>query len=455
MDFHKFTIIITLINARKAVGVLRDFSVCHDDFSLKPPDGILREGTFTWLAFVQYVHVTTGIPHQNKAPRLVLIHQQFVVGAATDLLHLPKNYKLGNIMFGDYARDEEDCGLAGMQLKMGERCARAYLEMPFSDVTPHPEYSRFGVGNSLALVKLMRSIKSAYTIPICLPSLTERLRKRKNKIVFMVDYISSVPKDFDAERLGKKTMKLYTHKECRKHRKKTRLGSEGVTHVLCSSGCGVRPGAPIVSHNLDGQFELIGVAAGSAPCSRSSMRRRLNSEPPVYIDIYPYLTWLVNVITAHTIPLAYPQNFKLVDGQSGIGIHRSGYLRTRKVQKRGWRSRTYVTGNYCYKSLRKQARKSSMFYSEKFEVNANPAAKLHINMKISAGIETTIVCARLLLPNRLTEPNIYGVGGYNITVTFTTHWFPYNFEFYLGLAGRNTSAKDFTAWLSERQPGFW
>ncbi|KAI8438705.1 hypothetical protein MSG28_011118, partial [Choristoneura fumiferana] len=286
-------------NARKAVGVLRDFSVCHDDFSLKPPDGILREGTFTWLAFVQYVH---GIPHQNKAPRLVLIHQQFVVGAATDLLHLPKNYKLGNIMFGDYARDEEDCGLAGMQLKMGERCARAYLEMPFSDVTPHPEYSRFGVGNSLALVKLMRSIKSAYTIPICLPSLTERLRKRKNKIVFMVDYISC---------------------------------------------------------------------------------------------------------------------------------------------------------NYCYKSLRKQARKSSMFYSEKFEVNANPAAKLHINMKISAGIETTIVCARLLLPNRLTEPNIYGVGGYNITVTFTTHWFPYNFEFYLGLAGRNTSAKDFTAWLSERQPGFW
>lgn len=38
--------------------------------------------------------VTTGIPHQNKAPRLVLIHHQFVVGTATDLLHLPKNYKL-------------------------------------------------------------------------------------------------------------------------------------------------------------------------------------------------------------------------------------------------------------------------------------------------------------------------------------------------------------------------
>lgn len=36
------------------------------------------------------------------------------------------------------------------------------------------------------------------------------------------------------------------------------LGSEGVTHMLCSSGCGVRSGAPIVSQNMEGAFELIG-----------------------------------------------------------------------------------------------------------------------------------------------------------------------------------------------------
>lgn len=37
-----------------------------------------------------------------------------------------------------------------------------------------------------------------------------------------------------------------------------KLGSEGVTHVLCTSGCGVRPGAPIISQNSQGSFELIG-----------------------------------------------------------------------------------------------------------------------------------------------------------------------------------------------------
>ncbi|KAG6462336.1 hypothetical protein O3G_MSEX013194 [Manduca sexta] len=299
---------------RSTFSMIRDFSNCHDDFNLKPPDGILKEHTFTWLGFVQYMHVTTGLPHHSKAPRVVLIQKQYVVGTATDMLRLPKNYKLGNIIFGDYERDEEDCGLTKMQIKMDVKCPRAYIEMPFMDITPHPEYSRFGVGNSLALVKLLRPMKSHYMVPICLPSLAERMRKRKTKIVFMVDYISTVPRDFDTEKMGKKTLKMYTHKECRKHRMKSKAGSEGVTHVICSSGCGVRPGAPIITHNADGAFELIGVAAGGAPCSRRSMRRRLIRESPLYIDIYPYMTWIINVITANKLPLPYSNNFMLVEG---------------------------------------------------------------------------------------------------------------------------------------------
>ena len=37
-------------------GMLRDFATCHDDFDLKPPDGVLKEHTFTWLGFAQYSH---------------------------------------------------------------------------------------------------------------------------------------------------------------------------------------------------------------------------------------------------------------------------------------------------------------------------------------------------------------------------------------------------------------
>jgi hypothetical protein len=95
-----------------------------------------------------------------------------------------------------------------------------------------------------------------------------------------------------------------------------RLGSEGVTHVLCSSGCGVRPGAPIISQSSEGMFEVMGLAAGGASCARRSMRHRLNTEPPLYIDVYPYVTWIVNVVTANLLPRPYSHNFKLVEGGS-------------------------------------------------------------------------------------------------------------------------------------------
>lgn len=90
-----------------------------------------------------------------------------------------------------------------------------------------------------------------------------------------------------------------------------------MTHVLCSSGCGIRNGAPIVSHTSEGSFELIGIAAGGATCSRRSMRRRFISEPPLYIDVYPYVNWMINVITANTLPQPYSHNFMLVDGGPG------------------------------------------------------------------------------------------------------------------------------------------
>ncbi|KAI5630821.1 hypothetical protein NE865_16467 [Phthorimaea operculella] len=372
------------------MGMLRDFSDCHDDHGLKPPDGLLKDHLFTWVAFVQYIHVTTSLPHHSKAPRVVLVHKQFGLGTATDLLHLPKNYKLGNVVFGDYERDEEDCGLTLSQIKIGLKCPRAYIEMPVSDIIPHPEFTRFGVGNSIALIKFLRPMKSHYMIPVCLPTPFERDRLRRKKVVFLVDY---------------------------------RLGSEGVTHVLCTSGCGVRSGAPILAHAADGPFELIGINAGGAPCRSRANRRRLNPQPPIYIDIYPYTQWISNVVTAHIMPRPYPEHFQLTDF-GGYQVHpeKNSYLRARagpptKSKREGWRSRTFVSGRSCFDRFSKQ-KKMAFFYDEKFEVNADPPGKLNIFMKIFATWDVTIQCVKMTLPNRLSEPTIKGVRESNVSIEF-------------------------------------
>ncbi|CAB3237838.1 unnamed protein product [Arctia plantaginis] len=386
------------------------------------------------------IAVTTGLPHHSKAPRVILVQKQFAVGTATDLMHLPKNYKMGNVVFGDYERDEVECGLTRKEIRDGQKCPRAYLEVPPLDITPHPEFSRFGVGNSLALIKLLRPVKSNYMVPICLPSISERTRKKVNKYVYLVDYISSVPRDFDFERMGKKTVKLYTHRECKRHRMKSKLSSEGVTHVLCSSGCGVRPGAPIITHTMEGRFELMGLAAGGAPCSHRSMRRRLNDEPPLYIDVFPYASWIINVISAHKIPKAYPETFQLTDGGSRIGIKKG--LRSRSYsQMSDWKGRTFATGNLCFAS-RKAQRKASFFYAEKFEMIAGSAAQVHIVLNVYTGYECRIMCCRLTLPSRDLNPSVEGVGGFNVTIIFSSEWFPYGFTFSMGLSGMNVTYSD-------------
>lgn len=96
-----------------------------------------------------------------------------------------------------------------------------------------------------------------------------------------------------------------------------KLPDEGITHALCTSGCGVRPGAPIATKSSLGAYELVGIVAGGAPCTKRAMRRRLNDDPPLYIDVYPYMAWIINVITAYIIPGAYPQNFMLASSGNG------------------------------------------------------------------------------------------------------------------------------------------
>lgn len=51
-----FNLYWLLVTINIANCMLRDFGMCHDDFNLKPPDGVLKDHTFTWLGFAQYLH---------------------------------------------------------------------------------------------------------------------------------------------------------------------------------------------------------------------------------------------------------------------------------------------------------------------------------------------------------------------------------------------------------------
>lgn len=92
------------------------------------------------------------------------------------------------------------------------------------------------------------------------------------------------------------------------------LHSQPISQLLCTSGCGVRPGAPIITQAADGRLELLGLAVGGEDCTENYMRNQLNTDPPIYVDVFPYVNWIMNVISAFHIPKAYPHTFQLVDG---------------------------------------------------------------------------------------------------------------------------------------------
>lgn len=79
----------------------------------------------------------------------------------------------------------------------------------------------------------------------------------------------------------------------------------------------MRPGAPLVSHGSNGMFELVGISSTSGLCIEDAHRTAYNDPPAIWIDIYPYNTWIINVITAHVMPMPYPSSFKLTRSDEG------------------------------------------------------------------------------------------------------------------------------------------
>ncbi|KAH9633755.1 hypothetical protein HF086_011054 [Spodoptera exigua] len=62
----------------------------------------------------------------------------------------PKRLFSGNVIFGDYERDEVECRVSIDDIAAGTECEPAILLMPIADVLLHPEYKHFGAKYSNA-----------------------------------------------------------------------------------------------------------------------------------------------------------------------------------------------------------------------------------------------------------------------------------------------------------------
>lgn len=87
----------------------------------------------------------------------------------------------------------------------------------------------------------------------------------------------------------------------------------------------------------------------------------------------------IEVFTHALSPSLYP--LLINNNVLSEGGYAKGYLRRRKQVTQGWKGRTFVCGNWCYKSQRKK-NQLAFFYSEKFQVNADPPTMVNIFLQV-------------------------------------------------------------------------
>ncbi|KAI8423854.1 hypothetical protein MSG28_012860 [Choristoneura fumiferana] len=123
------------------------------------------------------------------------VQETFVLSTAEDAAQIPDGYALGNVVFGDYERDERECHTTVQDLAdQKAECEPAILLMPLADVLLHPEYKHFGAKTSVALMKLITAVKS------------KRSGKQIREKIYHIDFVSGfmMPRasDTPSDRVG-------------------------------------------------------------------------------------------------------------------------------------------------------------------------------------------------------------------------------------------------------------
>ncbi|KAG6459139.1 hypothetical protein O3G_MSEX011223 [Manduca sexta] len=172
----------------------------------------------------------------------------------------------GNVVFGDYERDELECKVSIEQLAAGAECEPAVLLMPIADVLLHPEYKHFRVRHSLALLKMITTIKSDYMLPVCLPFknfILEKSGKQTKNKFYHLDFISDVPRDFVEEDKEVTRVMLLPRELCFLYDDPVNGTRKLKSRVACTTGCGFHSGAPTLVHEHTGHWSLVALSQGA------------------------------------------------------------------------------------------------------------------------------------------------------------------------------------------------
>ncbi|CAB3226182.1 unnamed protein product [Arctia plantaginis] len=386
--------------------VICQFHECLDDPEESPESGPLNEPKFSWLGALQYIHVKTGAPHYFRVPRAVLISRQFCLCTAVDAAEIPINYALGNVAFGDYERDEIECGITPQQAIDGQECDSAILVMPIADVLIHPEYKHFKAKNSVALLKLIKPIKSAYMLPACLPFknyLIDNTGKQTKSKMIHIDFTTDVPRDFSEEEKEIKRILLLPKEICYLFDPKSPQNETLITRnrMMCTTGCGFHSGAPTLVHEHTGHWSIVSLATGGSQCP-DPLRNHRPPKPPQHIVIFPYVPWITAAITGKPIgafakddPFGYvmPRTDNDYGGFKGFGHH--------------WLGHWYMGGIRCFDRGVK-ADDMFKFYHEIFSIKPKEDSFAYTSyyLEIHAEPLTSIVCVKVGMPYQFTSPKV-------------------------------------------------
>ncbi|CAG4995471.1 unnamed protein product [Parnassius apollo] len=372
---------------------------CHDDAAFDPDEGTLSELQFNWLGALQYIHVKAGTPHYYRVPRVSLITKQFVLSTAKDAAQIPEGYALGNVVFGEYERDESECKVAVERIAGGMQCDPAVLLMPIADVLLHPEYKHFGVKSSIALLKLLIPIKSRYMLPACLPykDYLQRNGKQLIGLLIYVDFASEVPRDFVEEEKEVLYLETLSEDQCVMYD-----DPKNVTHLpqhryLCTTRCDLQSGAPTLFHEHTGHWNIVALSEGGTPCP-DPLRYRGRTPPSRHIRLHPYVPWITTAISGK------PVGAFAKDDPFGYIMPRAVMLeRTSKT----WLGHWWMGGIRCY-DRGDAAQDMYRFYHEIFQIYPD-ATSSHIifYLEIYAPSPFKIICVKVGMPYQMANPMVW------------------------------------------------
>ncbi|XP_072946526.1 prostasin-like [Epargyreus clarus] len=380
-------------------GGVCQFFDCHDDITFDPDEGPLSQLQFTWLGALQYIHVKNGTPHYFRVPRVILISRQFALSTAVDAAQIPDGYALGNVIFGDYERDEAECKVTIQDLAAGSQCDPAVLLMPIADVLLHPEYKHFGAKDSIALLKLITPVKSKYMLPACLPFknfLIEKSGKQIKDKIYHVDFSSDVPRDFIEEEKEVLRISLLPRELCYLYDRPDNVTSMPKDRIACTTGCGFHSGAPCVIHEHTGHWSIVSLAQGGSPCP-DPLRTRRPPPPPRHILLYPYVPWITAAITGKAVG-AFAK-----DDPFGFIMPRTSLY---DLIGHAWVGHWWMGGLRCY-DRGESADDIFRFYHEIFVIKPETHTFLTYYLEVNAAHDTMTICVKVGMPYQLGMPKVW------------------------------------------------